>query len=115
MLRYQLVESTRVYATERLVEAGDRERLAGRHLQYLRDRFAKLRERQEATARSGDMIAAFLTEIEDLRFALDGALARPDRVDAAELLVALERVSLNGFNVEGFARHEAFVAVLSDE
>jgi len=112
-LRYRLLESTREYAAEKLREAGERDLLAGRHLRYLRDWFAELYERQEATARSAEWIAGFATELESVRFALDDALARFEAVAGAELLAAIERAwKARGFAREGIARNEAFIAAL---
>ena len=78
-MRYRLLESTRAYALEKLDDAGERDLVAGRHLRYLRDRFAELWERREQTARTADIVAALQTELEDVRSALDGALARSER------------------------------------
>ena len=85
-LRYRLLESTRAYACEKLDDAGERDLIAGRHLRYLRDRFAQLRERYERTARYADLVAAQQTELDDVRSALDGALARSEVIDGGELL-----------------------------
>jgi predicted ATPase/class 3 adenylate cyclase len=41
-IRYFLLESTRAYAAEKLTEAGERDRIAGRHLRYFRDWFAQV-------------------------------------------------------------------------
>jgi hypothetical protein len=60
--------------------------LRGRHLRYLRDRFARSVERRERTARTGDLLAALQTELEDVRSALDGALGRSEVIDGGELL-----------------------------
>ena len=111
-LRYRLLESTRAYASERLAEAGERDRLAGRHLRYFRDRFVKLRDEMERSNRNALWFEAFATELDDLRFALDDALARPDVVAGAELLAALAHAWLNGHYQEGIARNEAVLAAL---
>ncbi len=75
-VRYRLLESTRAYACEKLDAAGERDLVAGRHLRYLRDRFAELWDLRERTARDADLYAALLIELDDVRSALDGALAR---------------------------------------
>jgi predicted ATPase/class 3 adenylate cyclase len=82
-LRYRLLESTRAYAAEKLDNAGERDLGAGRHLRYLRDRFAELWERLERTARGADLAAALQTELEDVRFALVGAFGSHRRRAAA--------------------------------
>ena len=111
-LRYRLLESTRAYASERLAEAGERDRLAGRHLRYFRDRFVELRDEMERSNRNALWFEAFAAELDDLRFALDGTLARPDVVAGAELLAALNLVWMMGLYAEGIARNEAVLAAL---
>ncbi len=111
-LRYRFLESTRAYASEKLREAGERDELAGRHLRYLRDWFAGIYDRREATARNSEMTAAFASELEGVRFALDDALARSDVVAGGELLAAIEWTWMLGFGREGIARNEAFIAAL---
>jgi predicted ATPase/class 3 adenylate cyclase len=112
-VRYRLLESTRAYASERLLEAGERDLLAGRHLRYFRDRFTGTYERQEATGRNTEMNAAFATELEGVRFSLDEALAQADIVVGAELLAAIKRTWLPlGLLREGIDRNEAFIAAL---
>ncbi len=112
-LRYRLLESTRAYAAEKLHDADEAERVARRHLCYLRDRFTELREQRDRTTRPNDLEAALETEIEDVRSALDGALARSDAVDGGELL-AKSGTSWDaiGLQTEGTARCEAYLAAL---
>ena len=112
-LRYRLLESTRAYAAEKLREAEERDLLASRHLRYLRDWFAEMYERQQVTERNAEIGAAFATELEDVRFALDHALAHPDAVAGAGLLAAIERGWMPlGLMREGVVRNEAFIAAL---
>ena len=72
-LRYRLLESTRAYALEKLADAGERERSRAA-LAYLRDRFVELWEHWDRTGRRGDLTRALVTELDDVRTALDGAL-----------------------------------------
>lgn len=112
-LRYRLLESTRAYAVERLAAAGECDLVAQRHLHYLRDCFAQLWEGFERTARVADLDAALQTELEDVRFALDGALARAEVVDGGELLANIDRFwRAIGLDAEGTARCEAYLAAL---
>ncbi len=112
-LRYRLLESTRAYALEKLADAGESDLVAGRHLRYLRDRFAELRERHERTARYADLVAALQTELDDVRSALDGALARSEVVDGGELLANVgPQWGAIGLDAEGIARCEAYLAAL---
>jgi tetratricopeptide (TPR) repeat protein len=110
-MRYQLPESTRVYAGEKLDEAGERDALASRHLRYFRDWFVELRREYEQLGPG--IYAAFATELDDLRVALDGALVRRELVDGAELLAAIGYLwSFVGSGREGVERCEAFLADL---
>jgi predicted ATPase/class 3 adenylate cyclase len=111
-LRYRLLESTRAYASEKLRDAGELDMLAARHLRYLGSLFSAIRERLEKTARQAERYEIFATELDDVRFALDGALARSDLVAGAELLAALGLAWRNGFDREGVARLEAYIAAL---
>jgi predicted ATPase len=112
-VRYRLLESTRAYALERVDAAGERNLVAGRHLRYLRDRFAELRDERERTARGADLDAALETDLEDARSALDGALARSEAIDGGELLVTLGRSwAWIGLDAEWMTRCEAYLAAL---
>ncbi len=112
-LRYRLLESTRAYALEKLADADERDLVAGRHLRYLRDRFAQLRERYERTARYADLVAALQTELDDVRSALDGALARSEVIDGGELLANVgPQWGAIGLDAEGIAWCEAYLAAL---
>ncbi|MFY9665918.1 MAG: adenylate/guanylate cyclase domain-containing protein [Candidatus Cybelea sp.] len=116
-VRYRLLESTRAYALEKLGVGGERNLIAGRHLRYLRDRFAELWERYEQTAQGADFESALQTELEDVRAALDGALARSEVIDGAELLANQSGNWLAfGLEAEGTSRCETYLAALpSDE
>jgi len=112
-VRYRLLESTRAYAAEKLDAASERDLLATRHLRHLRDRFVELRERFDQTARISDLDAALQTDLEDVRSALDGALASSRLVDGAELLVNVDRSwRAIGVEGEGVVRCEAYLAAL---
>jgi len=112
-VRYRLLESTGAYASEKLDGAGERDLIAGRHLRYLRDRFAELRERLEQTARVADLVVALQTELEDVRSALDGALTRSAVIDGGELLANIYTSwSTIGLDAEGMARCKASLAAL---
>jgi len=112
-MRYRLLESTRAYALEKLGDAGERDLIADRHLRYLRERFAELRPEVERTDRRADLRALLRTELEEVRSALDGALARSQFIDSAELLTSAYTVWLGvGLEAEGIARCEAHLAAL---
>jgi predicted ATPase/class 3 adenylate cyclase len=112
-VRYRLLESTRAYASEKLDHAGERELVAARHLRYLRDRFADLWTKKERTGRQTDVFEASAAELEDLRYALEWALARSAVVEGAELLSFIGRVWSNlGLASEGIRRNEQYLAAL---
>jgi predicted ATPase/class 3 adenylate cyclase len=113
-LRYRLLESTRAYASEKLTDAGERDLLACRHLLYLRDRFLELSERHKRTAQAADLIAALQTELEDVRSALDDALADSAMIDGGELLANIGAITwqATGLDAEAIARCEAYLAAL---
>ena len=112
-LRYGLLESTRAYASEKLDGAGERDFIVDRHLRYLRDRFAELSERWVQTARAANLVAALQTELDDVRFALDGALARSEVAGGAELLGNIYTSwQAIGIDAEGMARCESYLAAL---
>ncbi len=110
-VRYRLLESTRAYASEKLANAGERELVAARHLRYLRDRFADLWSKKERTSRRTDFLQAIETELDDLRFALDGALTSSTLTEGAELLTYLSFSAL-GLEVEGIRRYEQYIAAI---
>jgi predicted ATPase/class 3 adenylate cyclase len=112
-VRYRLLESTRAYASEKLDAAAERELIATRHLGYLRDRFADALSLSERTARPMELRELFATELEDVRSALDGALARSDVVDGAKLLWCTEGKWLSlGLEAEAIRRCEQYLAAL---
>jgi predicted ATPase/class 3 adenylate cyclase len=115
-LRYRLLESTRAYAIERLDEANERTQLASRHLRYLSGCFIERWDEKERTGRATALIEFLAAELEDVRLALDGALARAAHVEGGELLAHVGQywttLSLEG---EGIARTEAYLAALPAE
>jgi predicted ATPase/transcriptional regulator with XRE-family HTH domain len=112
VIRFRLLESTRTYALEKLAAAaGERDLVAGRHLRFLRDRFAELQERWRQTARRSEIIAALRSELNDVRLALDRALTR-SVIDGAELLANTNVWTAIGLDAEGMALCEAYLAAL---
>jgi predicted ATPase/DNA-binding winged helix-turn-helix (wHTH) protein len=72
--RYRLLETTRVYAREKLVQAGEFDATAHRHAEYYRDLF----ERAEAASEkrpAAEWLAEYGREIDNLRAALDWAFS----------------------------------------
>ncbi len=113
-LRYRLLESTRDYVREKLEAAGERQRCAGRHLQYLRERFMLIDERYETTRRRTEMNDALVTERDEVRAALDFALGDDVPLGAALLAATRGAWGAVGLEHEGLARAEAYLAALCE-
>jgi predicted ATPase/class 3 adenylate cyclase len=112
-LRYRLLESTRVHALEKLDAAGERAAIASRHLRYLRNYFTKVAERRERSGRLTETEQAVQTELEDVRSALDVALAQSDATEGGEILASIGRSwRAVGLEAEGAARCERYLEAL---
>ena len=72
--RYRLLDTTRVYALEKLVENGERERVARRHAEYYRDLFQRASSEVEARP-STEWLAEYRPKLDNLRRALTWAFA----------------------------------------
>jgi predicted ATPase len=72
--RFRLLDTTRAHAIEMLDASGERERIARRHAEYYRDVFERAED--EATVRpTGEWLADYAREIDNLRAALDWAFS----------------------------------------
>jgi predicted ATPase/DNA-binding winged helix-turn-helix (wHTH) protein len=72
--RFRLLDTTRAYATEKLEESGEHQRIARRHAEYYRDLLERADD--EAAARPTDeWLADYAREIDNLRAALDWAFS----------------------------------------
>jgi predicted ATPase/DNA-binding winged helix-turn-helix (wHTH) protein len=72
--RFRLLDTTRAYVIEKLDKSGERERIARCHAEYYRNLFE--RAEAEAGARStGEWLADYAPEIDNLRAALDWAFS----------------------------------------
>ena len=72
--RFRLLDTTRTYAIERLDESGERDRLARRHAEYYRDLFERA-EDEAAAGSTGEWLADYAREIDNLRAALNWAFS----------------------------------------
>jgi predicted ATPase/DNA-binding winged helix-turn-helix (wHTH) protein len=72
--RFRLLDTTRAYATGKLDESGERERLARRHAEYYHDLFERA-EGEERVRSAGEWLADYACEIDNLRAALDWAFS----------------------------------------
>ena len=116
-VRYRLLESARVYASEKRIEAGEDDWAQRRHLRYFADRFTALRRHVEQTGGTVAIHTTFATEIVEIRAALDAAIGRDDVVVGGELLAEIGSLWVPlGLGREGRERDERYLAVLpSDE
>jgi predicted ATPase/DNA-binding winged helix-turn-helix (wHTH) protein len=90
--RYWLFDTTRAYALEKLLESGERQRMARRHAEYFRDFFERLKSDRDSwptTERLTDPI----NEIDNLRAALDWAFS-PDGDTAIAMALTAASVGL---------------------
>src|SRR5262245_20253718 len=71
---YRLLETTRAYAVEKLVESGEADGFTRRHGEYHRDLFERAQAAWE-TQPTGEWLAAYGRELDNLRAALDWAFA----------------------------------------
>jgi predicted ATPase/class 3 adenylate cyclase len=112
-LRYRMLESTLLYAREKLADAGESAVCAARRARHLRHRFLAERERFEITARQSGLDQLLAVELEDVRAALDWASGNEEALLGAELLGGVgttwERAGLGN---EGRTRAESALAVL---
>ncbi|HEX3497904.1 MAG TPA: winged helix-turn-helix domain-containing protein, partial [Stellaceae bacterium] len=72
--RYRLLETTRAYALEKLVQSGEFEQVARRHAEYYRDLFERA-EAELQTRPASEWLAAYSRWIDNLRAALDWAFS----------------------------------------
>src|SRR6266571_5818092 len=72
--RLRLLETTRAYALERLVESGEWETVAHRHAEYYRDLFERA-ETEWETRPTSEWLADYRREIDNMRTALDWAVS----------------------------------------
>ncbi len=113
-LRYRLLESTRVYAREKLERAAEHESAAEAHARYLHDRFIDMRSRFDRSGRSTELYDALAAELEDVRAAFDWSVDC-DATLGGELLVAgAPGLIFAGLQAESAARARAFVDRLGD-
>jgi predicted ATPase/DNA-binding winged helix-turn-helix (wHTH) protein len=74
VVHYRLLETTRAYAREKLVESGELEPFARRHAHYLRDLFARA-EAESETRPAAEWLAAYRSQSDNVRAALDWAFS----------------------------------------
>ncbi len=110
--RYRLLESTRLYAAERLAEAGESEAALRRHALAMVQRAEQAVERYWHSS-DGAWMAQVEPDAEDLEAAADRAVAAGDAQSAAALLEALMRLDAQrGVDATRRARMRSALALL---
>ncbi len=109
--RYRLLETTRAYALEKLVEAEEMDAIRRRHAQYFRDRFERAPD-DWLRMPDADWHAIYPLELDNVRAALDWALGRSGEPTIAIALAGASGpvwTTLSLYN-EGLQRLHAAVA-----
>src|SRR5712692_8818961 len=86
-LHYRLLETTRAYAREKLIESAELDRVAPRHAEYYRDLFERA-EAEFETQPTAEWLAAYRPHIDDVRLALDWAFSPSGDVGVGMALTA---------------------------
>jgi predicted ATPase/DNA-binding winged helix-turn-helix (wHTH) protein len=86
-LHYRLLETTRAYAREKLIESAEFDRVARRHAEYYRDLFQHA-EAELETRPTAEWLSVYRPHIDDLRAALDWAFSRSGDVGVGVALAA---------------------------
>lgn len=99
--RYHLLESTREYATERLIECGERDAIAGKHARYYAG-LARVADEKWSDTPATAWIAPLKDELDNFRTALTWTLVqRHDVLLGIELFDALEAFWWDAQPIEG--------------
>jgi predicted ATPase/DNA-binding winged helix-turn-helix (wHTH) protein len=85
---YRLLETTRAYAREKLIESAEFDHLTRRHAEYFRDLFERA-EAELETRPTADWLPAYQPHIDDLRAALDWAFSPSGDVGVGVALTAV--------------------------
>src|SRR5882724_1275764 len=86
-LHYRLLETTRAYAREKLIESVEFDHFARRHAEYYRDLFQHADAELE-TRPTAEWLSVYRPHIDDLRAALDWAFSRSGDVGVGVALTA---------------------------
>src|SRR6266852_2654446 len=86
-LHYRLLETTRAYAREKLIESAEFDHFARRHAEYYRDLFQHADAELE-TRPTAEWLSVYRPHIDDLRAALDWAFSRSGDVGVGVALAA---------------------------
>lgn len=100
--RYHLLESTRAYGLEKLMAAGERDRLARRHAEYFRD-LAQAADERVGTGSTFAWVASVENDLDNYRAALEWSITQTnDEAVGAAIAGSLGRYwNYGGLTVEG--------------
>jgi predicted ATPase/class 3 adenylate cyclase len=101
LTRYELLETVRAYALERLIERGDDAITAERHAQYF-CAWAERADRERSGANEAEWVERELAEVANLRAAAAWAVTRANVDLALRLYVALYELASHQAHVEIF-------------
>src|SRR5204863_6545759 len=87
IVHYRLLETTRAYAREKLIESAEYDHVARRHAEYYRDLFQRA-EAEFETRPTAEWLAAYRPHIDDVRLALDWAFSPSGDVGVGAALTA---------------------------
>lgn len=89
--RFRLLETLRQYASEKLLDAGEADTTAARHLAYYAA-WAEALDHEFDTSGLGAFLIAAIAELDNVRAACEWAIESGHTVDGLRLAAALERV-----------------------
>jgi len=105
--RYRMLETTRLYAGEKLRMSGEHALAASRHFYHILATLQELRTRVDDNARFEMVDDHFASELEDIRVALDWSLENSAVREAGEILVSIGSAWWSvGLESEGVTRIE---------
>jgi predicted ATPase/DNA-binding winged helix-turn-helix (wHTH) protein len=106
--RWRLLETTRAYALEKLIEAGELNQAAQRHAEFFRDLFISSEKGSPARAveDDGDM-ASYAGELDNVRAALDWSFSPDGNAEIGVVLTAAFAPALLNFELNAEWRERA--------
>ena len=87
IVQYRLLETTRAYAREKLIESAEFDHVARRHAEYFQDLFQRA-DAEFETRPTAEWLTAYRPHIDDVRLALDWAFSRNGDVGIGVALTA---------------------------
>lgn len=112
--RYRLLESTRAYALQRLSEDGESERLREKHARWYLA-WAKQQDAMRNSMSWRQYVAGVLTEVDNIRAAIEWWLSENRNSAAAAELIALAEVLAGSHDAELWRWCDSTIAALGPE